>query len=70
MKCQSLAWNVCWLVLWALGLFGFNITRLSFSDILFAHGVPWWLAHSLFSGLCYYLVWRVARLAIAAQSAQ
>jgi hypothetical protein len=65
---QSVLWNVCWLMLWAVSLFAFNITRLSLSDILFAYGVPWWLAHGIFSGICYYLVWRVARVAIAAQA--
>jgi hypothetical protein len=65
---RSVISNVFWLMLWALGLFVFNVTRLSFSDILFAQGLPWWLAHSIFSGICYYFVWRIARPFIAAQS--
>lgn len=68
LKRESIASNFSWLTLWAVGLFVFNIARLSFSDILFARGLPWWLAHSVFSGVCYYLVWRVARLAIGAQA--
>jgi len=65
LKRQSVLWNVCWLSFWALGLFTFNVARLSLSDILFAHGMPWSIAHNVFSGVCYYLVWRVARAAIA-----
>jgi len=66
-KRQSIRWNICWVLLWAASLFVFNIARLSFSDILFAWGVPWSLAHSVLSGVCYYFVWRVARLAIDSQ---
>ena len=64
-KLQSASWNVIRLMLWAVGLFLFNIARLSLSDIVFAHGVPWWLAHSVFSGVCYYFIWRVVRAAMA-----
>lgn len=67
-KGQSSLWNVCWLLLWALALFTFNIARLSFSDILFAYGMPWSFAHSVLSGVCYYLVWRVARHVIDSQA--
>jgi hypothetical protein len=69
MKQQSVQWNVCWLSGWAVGLFVFNVARLSLSDILFAYGIPWWLAHAAFSGVCYYFVWRVAQEAMASQQA-
>ena len=68
LKRQSIPWNVCWLMVWALSLLVVNISRLSLSDVLFAYGVPWWVAHSIMSGLCYYLVWCVARRAISAHS--
>ena len=38
-------------------LLGFNVTRLSVSDILFAHGLTWWLAHDILSAVAYFLVW-------------
>ena len=69
-KRRSVPWSLCWLLLWAAVLFVFNIARLSFSDVLFAYGIPWWLAHGMFSGLCYYLVWRAARAVITAEAAQ
>jgi hypothetical protein len=69
LKSRPIAWNVGWLMFWAVSLFVFNIARLSLSDVLFAYGVPWWLAHSIFSGVCYYFVWRIARAVIAAQPA-
>jgi hypothetical protein len=61
---RSNSWNIGHLMLWAGVLFVFNILRLSISDVLFAHGLPWWLAHGAFSGVCYYVVWRAARLAM------
>lgn len=61
MRRKSVQWNVAWLGIWALGLFAFNIARLSLSDILFAHGVSWTLAHSVLGGVCYYLVWLIAK---------
>ncbi len=48
------------LVIWmALGivLIAFNVTRLSVSDVLFAMGIPWDLAHNVISGVSYFLIW-------------
>ena len=43
--------------LMALALFAFNVFRLSVSDVLFAVGLPWDLAHNVISGFAYFLVW-------------
>lgn len=49
--------NIRSLVIFTLGLFAFNALRLSISDVLQAHSVPWVLAHEAFAGVCYYLIW-------------
>ena len=54
---RSCTRNLVFFALVALGLFAFNIVRLSFSDMLFAVGVPWDLAHNVISGVAYFLVW-------------
>jgi hypothetical protein len=41
----------------AEGFFAFNVVRLSLSDVLFAAGLPWDLAHNVISGLAYFVVW-------------
>lgn len=61
MRAKSIPWNLGWLVVWALALFMFNVARLSVSDVLFAHGIPWTLAHSVLGGVCYYFVWLAAK---------
>jgi hypothetical protein len=66
MRSKSGAWNAAWLALWAIGLFVFNIARLSLSDLLFAHGMSWALAHSVLGGVCYYVVWVLAKPFVAA----
>ena len=38
-------------------LFACKICRLSFSDLLFAHGVSWNLGHNFVGGICYFLIW-------------
>jgi hypothetical protein len=38
-------------------LFAFNIARLTFSDVLVAHGTPWALGHSAVGGICYFALW-------------
>ncbi len=47
---QTLAW-------FAVGLFAFNVFRLSFSDAIFALGLNWNLAHNVVSGISYFLIW-------------
>ncbi len=54
---RSLVNNIVFLTLVAAGMFCFNILRLSVSDVLFAAGVPWNLAHNVISGISYFLVW-------------
>jgi hypothetical protein len=49
--------NVAVFVLLGLVLFTFNVLRLSFSDLLFASGLSWNLAHNVVSGIAYFLVW-------------
>src|SRR4051812_16496856 len=40
-----------------VSLFAFNIIRLSFSDVLFAYGLSWNVAHNVVSGVAYFLIW-------------
>jgi hypothetical protein len=54
---HSVARNIAFFGVLALGFFAFNVLRLSFSDVLFAAGVSWDLAHNVVSGLAYFLVW-------------
>lgn len=41
----------------AVGLFTFNVLRLSLSDMLFSAGLSWNLAHNVVSGISYFVVW-------------
>jgi hypothetical protein len=41
----------------AVVLFIFNVSRLSFSDALFAQGLSWNWAHNVVSGICYFMLW-------------
>jgi hypothetical protein len=54
---RGLIKNVLFFSGMALALFAFNVFRLSVSDVLFAVGLPWDLAHNVISGLAYFLVW-------------
>lgn len=38
-------------------LFAFNIARLTFSDVLVAHGTTWAVGHSMVGGICYFALW-------------
>lgn len=49
--------NVIYLITFLVGLFAFNVVRLSISDLIFAAGVPWWLAHEVVAGAAYCAVW-------------
>jgi hypothetical protein len=49
--------NLFFISLYSVILFGFNIFRLSVSDLMFAAGLPWNIAHNLISGISYFLVW-------------
>ena len=54
---RSVARNVGFMAVVAAGMFCFNVFRLSVSDVLFAAGLPWNLAHNVLSGISYFLVW-------------
>lgn len=54
---RSIFQNLTLLAGFAAALFALNIFRLSLSDILFAAGLPWDLAHNVISGITYFIVW-------------
>lgn len=54
---QSIVRNLGFLALVALGMFCFNVFRLSVSDSLFSAGLSWDLAHNVVSGISYFAVW-------------
>ncbi len=49
--------NVTRLAAFTIVLFAFNIFRLSVSDVLFAAGIPWPVAHDMLGGVAYFFVW-------------
>jgi len=49
--------NVLDALLFGAALIGFNVARLSFSDVLFAAGIAWDIAHHVISGVSYFAVW-------------
>ncbi len=53
----SILRNLGLLAVVAAGYFAFNVFRLTISDILFAIGLPWDLAHNVISGITYFAVW-------------
>ncbi len=58
-KEEGWARNLLVLAIWTPALFAFNVLRLSFSDVLFARGLSWNLAHNVVSGVTYFAVWQV-----------
>jgi hypothetical protein len=54
---RSMLHNVGYVLLVGLGMIVFNVLRLSISDVLFALGMSWDLAHNVVSGISYFLVW-------------
>lgn len=54
---RSIIHNISFLVAVAMGMFCFNVFRLSVSDVLFAAGLPWDWAHNVISGISYFVVW-------------
>ena len=54
---RSALWNLAFLLAVAAGFFAFNVFRLSVSDVLFAFGLPWNVAHNAISGGAYFAVW-------------
>jgi hypothetical protein len=54
---RSIAHNLAFIATFTLALLAFNILRLSVSDVLFAAGLSWNLAHNVLSGFAYFAVW-------------
>jgi hypothetical protein len=49
--------NFARILVFGVVLIAFDAFRLSVSDVLFAAGVPWDLAHGIVGGLAYFAVW-------------
>jgi hypothetical protein len=49
--------NLAFMAALAIGMFCFNVVRLSISDMLFAAGLSWDVAHNVISGVSYFIVW-------------
>ena len=54
---RPVAWNLARSLLFGAAVIVFNIFRLSLSDVLFAWGVNWDLAHGVIAGLAYFAIW-------------
>jgi hypothetical protein len=54
---RRVGWNLLFVFAVAAAMFCFNVFRLSLSDVLFAMGLPWDLAHNVISGISYFIVW-------------
>lgn len=54
---RSLAGNIVFMAVVAGAMFCFNVFRLSVSDLLFANGLAWNLAHNVISGISNFVVW-------------
>jgi hypothetical protein len=54
---RSLTRNLAFMAAVAAAMFCFNVFRLSVSDVLFAAGLPWNIAHNVISGISYFVVW-------------
>jgi hypothetical protein len=54
---RTISGNLLQLLVFTGALFGFNVFRLSLSDVLFAAGLPWDLAHNAMGGIAWFVVW-------------
>ena len=54
---KSVAKNMLTIIPLAVGLFSFNVVRLEIGQLLYARGVPWFLADDVFGGIAYFAVW-------------
>jgi hypothetical protein len=54
---KSVVANVAYILAVGVVLIAFNVVRLSFSDVLYAWGMSWDLAHNVVSGISYFLIW-------------
>ena len=51
--------NLKFVAIFTVGLFAFNVFRLSLSDVVVAHRVPWDWGHNVVGGVAYFAVWEV-----------
>jgi exosortase/archaeosortase family protein len=58
---HRIARNLWLIAAFTPALFVFNVVRLSISDVLYAHGMPWSWAHSVLGGVAYVAVWMFIR---------
>jgi hypothetical protein len=49
--------NSAFVIVFAAGLFVFNLLRQATADLIFAAGAPWALADNILGGLSYFAVW-------------
>lgn len=54
---KTILQNVGRIAVYGIVLLAFNVFRLSLSDVLFAAGLSWDVAHNAISGISYFLVW-------------
>jgi hypothetical protein len=54
---KSVAKNLLTVIPLAIGLFSFNALRLEIGQLLYARGVPWFLADDVLGGIAYFAVW-------------
>jgi hypothetical protein len=54
---RTWAGNLARVVSLAIGLLLFNVLRLTLSDVLYAGGAPWVIAHDVVAGFAYFAVW-------------
>jgi hypothetical protein len=54
---RTVARNLGFMAVVAAAMFCFNVFRLSVSDVLFAAGLSWNVAHNVISGISYFMVW-------------
>jgi hypothetical protein len=54
---KTITQNLARIVMVGVVLIAFNVFRLSVSDVLYAQGLSWNLAHNVISGVSYFLVW-------------
>ena len=54
---RTISGNLLHLFLFTAALFAFNVFRLSLSDLLYAAGLSWDLAHNAMGGVAWFGVW-------------
>lgn len=54
---KSVAMNLVTVIPLAVGLFSLNLVRLEIGQLLYAQGLPWFLADDVLGGVAYFAVW-------------